>query len=821
MNYTIESISSIIQAENKPLHDNRIRYILTDSRTVYYPDESVFFALETATNDGHKYIEELVKQGVRNFVVHQKNPAWETLGVNLLYVSNTLKALQDLATFHRFAYNIPIVGITGSNGKTIVKEWLNQLLQMDYRITRSPRSYNSQIGVPLSVCLLEEKTDIGIFEAGISQANEMTHLAGIIQPTIGIFTNLGDAHQEGFASMEEKLREKLSLFATSQVLICKYDTQIEAVVRAENPSIQLFSWSFDQTAPSTLLILSIEKSGASTTIHYQYKDESHSYHIPFVDDASIENSIQCLAFCLLLTIPTATIAERMQYLEPIAMRLEKKQGINNCLVINDTYNSDNNSLHIALDLLAYSAENNYTKRTVILSDISQSGEDDTTLYTKVAYALQQKNINCLIGIGTKIAQFASIFEGEKYFFPSTTEFLDSSFLYTFKNEAILVKGARTFQFERIVSKLELKMHETVLEINLNALVRNYNFFRSKLEPSTKTMCMIKANAYGCGAIEVAKTLQYHRCDYFGVAVADEGVELRKAGIQTPIIIMNPEPSSFGLLFDYNLEPEIYSFRLLKDFAAQADKHGMVKYPIHIKIDTGMHRLGFDPSEMEELARFIEQQNAVHIHSLFTHLVGADEERFDNFTKQQLALFETSSTAIQKHFTHPIMRHVLNSSGTERFSDYQYDMVRLGIGLYGISATNTAFIEPLVTLKTIILQIKQIHPEETIGYSRNGKVHRESLIATIPIGYADGLKRNLGNGNGYVLINGQKAPFIGNICMDISMIDITDIPNVQEGESVIVIGGDIHINELAQKSGTIPYEILTGISQRVKRIYYQE
>ncbi len=821
MNYTIEVIANIIQANYDKVDSKHIRYILTDSRTVYYPSESLFFALETSTNDGHKYIEELVQKGVQYFVVHKENPSWKHLHATFLVVKNTLDALQQLAAFHRVVYNIPIVGITGSNGKTIVKEWLHQLLQSDYHLTRSPKSYNSQVGVPLSICLLDETTEIGIFEAGISQPHEMQKLQHIIQPNIGIFTTLGQAHQENFSSMEEKLREKLYLFSSSKVLICKYNHAIEEILRPINPTISYVSWSFSIDDNPTILIQSVIKKQTESSIRFCYQQQEFSYTIPFVDDASIENSIHCLAFCLWLSVPIYTIIDRMKRLEPIAMRLEKKQGTNNCLLINDSYNSDINSLHIALDLVDYSAENTYDKRTVILSDIIQSGEEEHILYSKVAKAIQQKNISRFIGIGKHISQYAHLFEGKTYFYHTTKEFLFSNIIDSFHNEAILVKGARSFEFEKIINKLELKMHETVLEVNLNALVNNFNYLRSYLLPSTKTMCMIKANAYGCGAIEVAKTLQYHRCDYFGVAVADEGVELRKAGIHTPIIVMNPEPSSFDLLCEYRLEPEIYSFKLLKAFAEHLNKYGIINYPIHIKIDTGMKRLGFEPTDMNTLIHFIKAQTSCQVQSIFTHLVGADDAIFDDFTQHQLKLFTQCCDVLQSHCNHPIIRHALNSAGVERFPNFQFDMVRLGIGLYGIATSNQHAIQPLVTLKTIVLQVKNVAAHETVGYSRKGSLHRNSRIATIPIGYADGLKRNLGNGNGYVLIDGKKAPFVGNICMDISMVDITDIPHVEEGDTVVVIGNQIHINEIAEKAGTIPYEILTGISQRVKRIYFQE
>ncbi len=821
MVYNIQDIATIINASTNIVVAASIRYLLTDSRTLYYPNESLFFAIETSTNNGHKYIDELIKLGVKNFVVHQMNEKWEHEKANFLVVNNTLEALHTLAQFHRQSFAIPIVGITGSNGKTIVKEWLNQLLQEHFHITRSPKSYNSQIGVPLSICLLNESSELGIFEAGISMPNEMKALQKIIQPTIGIFTGIGQAHQENFSSMEEKLNEKISLFSSCQVVINQHNTLFEESIKKINPDIQTFSWSYQPGSNASITIQKVDRLQQTTRICYEYQQQRYEYLIPFIDEASIENSLHCLSFCHWLAIDASNIAQKMANLETVAMRLEKKQGNNNCLIINDTYNSDIHSLQIALDLLAYSANHNFSKLSIVLSDIIQSGEDDASIYQQVASALKQKGVHKLLAVGERIKKHADLFDLEAHFFTDTSSLIHSNILDEVKNEAILVKGARSFQFEQIVNKLELKLHETVLEVNLNALVHNYNVLKTSIKPDTKTMCMIKANGYGCGAIEVAKTLQYHRCDYFGVAVADEGVELRKAGIYTPIIVMNPELSSFDAMFEYHLEPEIYSFRILKQLAEHAQKLGLVNYPIHIKIDTGMHRLGFEPHEIDELIKEINRYNALQIQSIFTHLVGADDAQFDDFTHQQVTLFNDCYQKIQSHFKHPIIRHVLNSAGVERFPTYHFDMVRLGIGLYGVGNNEQSDIQPLLTLKTIILQLKKVQANDTIGYSRKGKLFRDSVIATIPIGYADGLRRHLSNGKGYVLINGKKAPIIGNVCMDISMVDVSDIADVKEGDSVIVIGDKISIQEVAKLSDTIPYEILTGISQRVKRIYYQE
>ena len=819
MYYSIKKIASAIDADAKLHQDSDIQYLLTDSRTVYYPKESLFFALETSTNNGHKYINDLYKQGVRNFVIRTFSEEWNAPDANFLVVKDTLTALQTLAKKHRENFQIPIVAITGSNGKTIVKEWLNQLLQEDSVITRSPKSYNSQIGVPLSIWQLNKSSQIGIFEAGISQTSEMSKLAPIIQPEIGIFTNLGEAHQENFNSLEEKLQEKLLLFKNSKVLIYKKDVNVERIMQKNNRAVQLFAWSEKEDA--NVKICNIKKQEKNSIVDYQYEGKKYNYSLPFVDDASIENSINCLTFCLFFGLKPEVINARINKLEPVGMRLEVKKGINDCSLINDTYNSVINSLNIALDLLVYSSGNKQDKRTLILSDIIQSGEKDENLYKRVADSVRQKNISKIIGIGETISQFSNLFSCEKHFFKDTESFLASDLMDSFFNEAILLKGARQFYFERISSRLEQKRHETVMEINLNALVHNFNFLRSKLKPETKTMCMIKANAYGCGAIDVAKTLQYHRCDYFGVAVADEGAELRKAGIYTPIIVMNPEPSCFSVLFENKLEPEIYSFNLLREFSKKANEEGVVNYPIHIKIDTGMHRLGFNPEDMEQLVKELKNNHSVQVQSVFSHLVGSDETRFNDFTEQQIKIFSECSSFLQEHTEHYIIRHILNSAGVQRFAENQFDMVRLGIALYGVGSEKQTEIEHLATLKTIILQIKDIKATDTVGYSRNGKLTRDSRIAAIPIGYADGLRRSFGNGNGYVLVNGQRASFVGNICMDISMIDITEIDDVKEGDPVIIFGNDLTIETLAEKVNTIPYEILTGVSQRVKRVYFQE
>ncbi|MBO4370169.1 MAG: bifunctional UDP-N-acetylmuramoyl-tripeptide:D-alanyl-D-alanine ligase/alanine racemase [Paludibacteraceae bacterium] len=814
MIYNIAEIARITRGELSQKSDTcEIGHLLTDSRNLTYPEESLFFALKTKTNDGHKYIPELYECGVRNFVVFEKDSSWENYEANFVVVDDTLEALQRLVASHRRKFKAPVIGITGSNGKTVVKEWLYQLLQDRFIITRSPKSFNSQIGVPLSVWQMNERTELGIFEAGISQPGEMQLLEKIIRPRIGIFTNLGEAHNEGFVDNEEKLAEKLLLFQDCKVLVYAKKYAIEAAFRKINKTAQLFSWAFND-ATANVNITSVDKSFGRTTVRYIFEGKEETCQMPFTDDASLENALHCLALCLLIDV-----REDFLKLEPVAMRLEVKQGKNGCQIINDSYNSDMGSLVIALDFLNAQAEHTGLRKTLILSDIAQTGFADAELYTHLASLMQQKNVGRFIGIGEHIRKFWHQFPFESRFFATTADFLASDI--KFENEVILVKGARSFAFEDIVSGLELKRHETVLEVNLNAITHNFKTLKSFLKPETKTVAMIKANAYGCGAVEVAQLLQHHHCDYFGVAVADEGAELRKAGIRTPIIVMDPEPSSFDVLTAYHLEPEIYNFRMLRLFSDFADRQGERDYPIHLKIDTGMHRLGFMPDECPAVVKELEHTPSVRVESVFSHLATADCTDMDEFTKQQIANFSFATDYLRQNLGYPFLRHILNTAGVQRFPEYQYEMVRLGIGLYGIGIDEKSDIRPIATLRSVVLQIKDVAEGEAVGYSRKGLLHRPSRIAAIPIGYADGLHRAFGNGNSYVLIRGKKAPFIGNICMDICMVDVTDIPEACEGDSVEIFGAKHTINDLADVMGTIPYEILTGVSNRVKRVYYQE
>lgn len=826
MQYNTEQIAKILNAEHIDGGNRQnVSRLLTDSRSLSFPEETLFFAIVTKHGNGHRYIGELYTRGVRNFVISEHPDIKEYPNANFIIVRDTLEALQQLASYHRSLFNIPIIGITGSDGKTIVKEWLNQLTQDKYRVTRSPRSFNSQIGVALSLWQLNNDSTLGIFEAGISQPQEMDNLQRIIRPTVGIITNISGAHQENFASVEEKCHEKLLLFKNCSTLIYNGDnTLLDRCIREQLPNVQTIAWS-QKNSDAPLFISEIKKDNSSTTIHYQYHDKNGSYTIPFIDDASIEDSINCLAATLYLQIPEEHISRRMAQLEAVAMRLEVKEGINGCMIINDSYNSDIASLDIALDFMERRCITQpHLTKTLIISDIKQSGIPARQLYNIVGECIVKRNIDKLIGIGNEISsqkEHLRRYGVECSFFTSTEEFIKSEQFKMLHDEAILIKGSRSYRFEEISEVLEKKVHQTILEINLSALRENLNFYRSNLLPETKIVCMVKASAYGAGALEIGRTLQECNVDYLAVAVADEGAELRKDGITTGIIVMNPEPSSFRTLFENKLEPEVYSFGMLRMLIQAAEREGITDYPIHIKLDTGMHRLGFSAAEIPQLIEELKRQNALTPRSVFSHFVGSDSPTFDEFSNQQIELFEEGARKLQDAFTHRILRHICNSAGAERYTCAQYEMVRLGIGLYGVSPTgNDPLLHPISTLKTIILQIHDVPADETVGYSRRGTLERASRIAALPIGYADGLNRKFGNRKGYCIINGKKAPYIGNICMDVCMVDVTDI-DCKEGDTVEIFGNNLPVTQLAEWIDTIPYEILTSVSNRIKRVYYSD
>ncbi len=822
MKYSIEKVTTLIGARRIGEADAQIGWLLTDSRSLCFPEETLFFALRSSRNDGHRYIDDLYRRGVRNFVVDAKgilefhaNGTEGMKDANFLVVPSPLAALQRLAERHRDEFNVPIVGITGSNGKTMVKEWLYQLLLPSQKIVRSPRSYNSQIGVPLSVWLLNEQTEVGIFEAGISQPGEMFALRDIIQPTIGVLTTLGPAHQENFRSMEEKCMEKLELMHDTEAMVYPSDNDIVSrCIRRMNYKGEKISWSMCDEQAAFFV-----KEVKGMRITYIWQGEENCYTIPFIDEASIENSITCAAVALYMGVTPSQLADRMPKLEPVAMRLEVKPGQRGCVIINDSYNNDVNSLDIALDFMN---RREATKKTLVLSDIYQSGTAPEALYTQVSELAVKRGIDKFIGIGPELsAQADKIQIADKAFFADVPHFLSSEAFTGLRNELILLKGARNFGFDQITELLEQKVHETILEVNLNAVVDNLNYFRSFLKPDTKMVCMIKADAYGAGAIEIAKTLQDQRVDYLAVAVADEGVTLRKAGITSNIMIMNPEMTAFKTMFDYDLEPEVYSFRLLDALIKAARKEGITGWPVHIKFDTGMHRLGFDPvDDIYKLVDRLKHQTAIIPRSVFSHFVGSDSDGFDDFSAQQFALFQEGSEKLQAAFSHRILRHMDNSAGIEHFPERQMDMCRLGIGLYGVDPRDNHILHTVSTLKTTILQLRHVPKGETVGYSRKGKIERDSVIAAIPIGYADGLNRHLGNRNCYCLVKGQKAEYVGNICMDVAMIDVTDIPCV-EGDQVEIFGEHLPVTVLSDTLDTIPYEIMTGVSNRVKRVYFQD
>ena len=822
MRYTIENVTALIGARRFGHSATQVEWLLTDSRSLVFPETTLFFALRTKVGDGHRYVADLYRRGVRNFVVGTLPAEHETAfpDANFLQVMSPLKALQRLAERHREEHDIPVIGVTGSNGKTVVKEWLYQLLSPTLHVTRSPKSYNSQVGVPLSVCLLGEHSEIGIFEAGISQPGEMAALRAIIQPTIGVMTNIGPAHQENFESVEEKCHEKLSLFQDAKVLVyCADDAVVDECVATSLLRGERLAWS--RRNPSAALFVSaVETLERGTRITYRFHGAEATMTIPFTDEASTVNCIHCLAVLLSLNFSAEEIANRMKRLEPVAMRLEVIQGVRNCTLINDTYNSDAASLDSALDFMARRPEIQNKQKVLILSDMFQTGLPATELYAKVAELLNRRAIDHFIGVGPEISHAHSLFLMKKSFFPSGEALADSGLLDTLHDSLVLIKGSRPFGFEKITAALSLRVHETTLHVNLDALAGNLNYYRSFMKPETKMVCMVKASAYGAGSVEVAKTLQDRGVNYLAVAVADEGAELRRAGITAGIIVMNPEMTAFKTLFDYELEPEVYNFKLLDALIKAAEKEGIQGFPVHIKLDTGMHRLGFDPRlDLPALIDRLHHQTSVIPRSVFSHFVGSDSPDFDDFSARQFALFDEASKTLQAAFPHKILRHICNSAGIERFPERHLDMVRLGLGLYGIDPIDNRSLQNVTTLRTTILQIRECPKGDSVGYSRRTVLERDSRIAAIPIGYADGLNRHLGNRRGYCLVNGQRADYVGNICMDVCMIDVTDT-DCREGDTVEIFGDNLPPAELARLLDTIPYEILTSVSDRVKRIYFQ-
>lgn len=833
MRYTIDEIAQAMQArvegDTEAAGRLAVNWLLTDSRSLCFPGETLFFALRTRRNDGARYVADLYRRGVRVFCVRED---CDMSGADIphaviLRVGDTLRALQDLATHHRQKFRIPLIAVTGSNGKTTVKEWLYQLLSPDHRVSRSPRSYNSQVGVPLSLWLIDRHTDVAIIEAGISRPGEMERLERIVRPTVGVLTNIGQAHQENFLSLDIKCTEKMQLLSRCQTAVLnESDNCVAHCAEALPQEVRRMVWNTQaNTRPSdenTVVVRSVEREGTCATVHFAYHGQASQYTIPFTHQAAVENSLTCLVTCLALGLPLDETCRRLGRLEPVAMRMEVKDGVRGCTLINDTYNSDIHSLDIALDFMNRRPDTKQQRRTLILSDILQSGESPRALYGQVAEMARRRNIARVIGVGEEIGQCADFFPQGSVFFHSTDELLKSDLFADLHDEFLLIKGARQYRFDRISDQLTLKVHQTTLQVNLNAIVDNLNHYRKFLRPETKMVCMVKASAYGTGSVEVSKTLQDHGVDYLAVAVADEGADLRRAGITANIMVMNPEMNSFRMLFDYHLEPEVFSFDILEALIHAAEKEGITNYPVHIKLDTGMHRLGFNPEQdMGRLVDRLTRQSAIIPCSVFSHFVGSDCDQMDDFSRQQFERYDKAATQLQAAYSHHILRHICNSAAIEHFPQWQMDMVRLGLGLYGIDPRDNHILHNVASLKTTILQIRDVPAGDSIGYSRKTYVNRPSRVAAIPIGYADGLNRCLGNRHCYCLVRGHQAPYLGNICMDVCMIDVTDIPDAQVGDRVTIFGDDLPVTVLSDAAGTIPYEILTGISQRVQHIYSYE
>lgn len=821
MPYTINDIAVIIGekvvlAEPSLVIDN----LLIDSRRLIFPSATLFFALYSPRRSGETFIEELYAAGVRSFVVSKMFNSTNFAEANFIFVDDALRALQKLAAFHRKQFQIPVIGITGSNGKTMVKEWLYQLLQQDYNIVRSPKSYNSQIGVPLSVWQMNATHTLAIFEAGISEVGEMNFLQSIIQPTIGILTNVGAAHSAGFSSKEEKAVEKLKLFKKADTIVSNnHDIIINSAITLIAKE-RLFIWG---NSDADLKIISIEKQRNESKITAKYDGRKIAISIPFSDNASVKNAITCWSLLLYLKVEDEVIAKRMHQLQAVEMRLQLKKAINNCSLINDSYSNDLSSLRMALDFLHQQSGNQST--TVILSDLGETSSTHEQ-YQKILQAIVQHKVNKFIGIGPRLFELKTVFQKaipQSFFYNSVEAFTQQFLNIRFRDELILLKGARSFHFEQINLLFEQKVHQTVLEVNLSAMAHNLKEYQRCLQPTTKVMAMVKAFSYGSGSAEVASVLQFHKVDYLAVAYADEGVELRKAGIQMPVMVMNPEDITFQSLVEYNLEPEMYSFGILKAFNSYLQNEGLQQFPVHLKIDTGMHRLGFEAEDIEGLVCFIKENPRLVIKSVFSHLVASESALHDEFTHHQVELFLSACNKIELAAGYSFIRHISNSAAIFRHPRFQFDMVRLGIGLYGVnsSAQHILSLQPVATLRSTIAQIRKVKTGDTVGYSRKGLVNRDSLIATIRIGYADGFSRKLGNGVGHVFLNGKLAPVIGSVCMDMTMIDVTDIEGVAEGEVVEIFGNNLKVEQVAEWCETIPYEIMTGVSQRVKREYYEE
>lgn len=820
MTLNAAEIARIIKGRLTGPPDLLITDIVTDSRQLSYTEGILFFAIRGKNHDGHRFIDSLYLKGIRIFVV-EKEPETPIIhsDASFILVSNTIEALQLLGAYKRKVFRSAVIAITGSAGKTVVKEWLAEIIGLSAPVVRSPKSYNSQIGVPLSVWKLEEKYEFGIFEAGISYPGEMDKLQKIIDPDIGIITNIGDAHRENFRDDTTKAEEKLRLFKNSKTIVyCRDQNVIHSLILKSDfaGSKNLIDWSFENR-DAKVFVTNYHLPEGCTGLRIVYNGITNDFKIPFSDRASIENAVTVASACLALGTRIDILSAGLKGLVSVAMRMEMKSGINNCQLIEDYYNSDPGSLGMALE---YLMSQTGRKATLILSDFVQNGREENELYGGVASLLRKTGIEKFIGIGRALSDNMSLFGDNSRFFYSTDEFVNSFNPADFKNEIILLKGARVYEFEKIGKLLEQQIHQTVLEINLDAISHNLNEFRSHLDPGTRMMVMVKAFAYGGGPAEIATLLEFHRVSYLAVAYADEGVELRNAGVTLPVMVMNPDPAASELMIKYNLEPEIFSFESFRNFTDTADRHGLINYPVHIKIDTGMHRLGFMPEDVETLAVMIKPKECIKIISVFSHLSASENPELDHFSRRQVDIFLAAASQIREAAGYPLIRHMLNSSGIARMPQYQFEMVRPGIGIYGVGHLDGFALRPAGRFKTRISQVKKIKAGEPVGYGCADVSDTDRTIAILPVGYADGLSRRLGNRNGNLFIRETRVPIIGNICMDMCMTDVTGL-NAETGDEAEIFGDNITIDEIAAKCGTIPYEILTSIPVRVKRVFLRE
>jgi len=816
MSYTAKEIATVIAPPFKPLWPEQIiEHLLTDSRRVVHAATTIFFALPGGAKTSLQFIPLLYAAGVRNFVVSEQ-PTGAFEGTNFFVVADVLAALQTLAAHHRQKFTMPVIGITGSNGKTIVKEWLYLLLEPDFVIVRSPKSYNSQIGVPLSLWQLSAHHTLAIIEAGISQPGEMERLNKMIKPTIGVLTNIGAAHDEGFQSHQQKGKEKWKLFSGANVVISP-----KKWAEKDRTTQAIFTWGSDDGC--TMQVKKTELKNGQAHLSIQYKNQSLLFVCPFTDEASIQNCLTCISVLLYLNIDAKVIKSRLQSLHSVDMRLQLKAGVNQSIIINDSYSADLTSLNSALHFLAQ--QHGAKRRVVILSDFAESGKKGEELYALVADALIKNNVQEIVAIGDVITTYLPSFLPPNIGFKAyknTEEAIQLFRTSMFAGATVLIKGARTFGFERIALLLETKVHQTVLEINLAALAHNLKQYQKKLAPGTKVMAMVKAFSYGSGSAEIASALQFNNVDFLGVAYADEGIELRKAGISLPIMVLNTDEASFPSLVEYSLQPVLFSVTLFKQFVQYLKTQGLSSFPVHIEIETGMNRLGFLPAQIPELVSSLAMAPVLKVESVFSHLAASEDKDEDEFTKRQAHLFTTAAAQLQATLPYPFLKHLANSAAIVRHPHLSFDMVRLGIGLYGIElATDALQLQPVASLRSTIAQIKPIKKGESISYNRRTVLEKDSVIATVRIGYADGYPRSLGNGRGAMLVAGVRAPVVGSVCMDMTMIDITGIKGVEEGDEVEVFGAGLTVQEVAKWAGTIPYEIMTSVSQRVKRVYFQE